>query len=156
MINIYKKIEMALPAIIFALIFIVMMINIVTRELSSQALDWPIEFSRYALVWLTFLGTVYLFRTDNHIKVDAFWNYLCKKLNPKTIAVLETLKLLIVIFFSSFLSYYGYVFSERLKFFSSPSLNISQSYLYIIVPVSGALITLISLIKIYNIFTKRG
>lgn len=156
MINIYKKLEMALPAIIFSLIFIVMMINIVTRELSSQALDWPIEFSRYALVWLTFLGSVYLFRTDNHIKVDAFWIYLCKRLNPKIISILEIFKALIVIFFSSFISYYGYIFSERLKFFSSPSLNISQSYLYIIVPVSGALITLISLITIYNIFTKRG
>ncbi|PSJ38239.1 hypothetical protein C7I36_14330 [Zobellella taiwanensis] len=156
MINIYKKIETALPAIIFALIFIVMMINIVTRELSSQALDWPIEFSRYALVWLTFLGTVYLFRTDQHIKVDAFWNYLCKKLNPRVIAALELLKLSIIIFFAGFLSYYGYIFSDRLKFFSSPSLNISQSYLYMIVPVSGVLIILISLIKTYNIFKKRG
>ncbi|WP_319781751.1 TRAP transporter small permease [Oceanisphaera sp. IT1-181] len=152
--EIYKKLEAALPAIIFCIIFIVMMINIITRELTSNALDWPIELSRYALVWLTFLGSVYLFRTDQHIRVDAFWNFLCRKLNHKVITILEIIKLSVIIFFSGFISYYGYIFSERLKFFSSPSLNISQSYLYMIVPISGALITLITLFKAYKKLKK--
>ncbi|MBO1520707.1 TRAP transporter small permease [Oceanisphaera pacifica] len=152
--KIYLKVEAALPAIIFSLIFIVMMINIITRELSSNALDWPIELSRYALVWLTFLGSVYLFRTDQHIRVDAFWNYLRRKINPTTITIIEIIKLSVIIFFSGFFSYYGYIFSERLKFFSSPSLNISQSYLYMIVPISGVFITLITLFKIYKTLKK--
>ncbi|QUJ67975.1 TRAP transporter small permease [Photobacterium sp. GJ3] len=153
--KLYSKIEAALPSMIFILLFVVMLLNIAVRELTSQSLDWPIEFSRYSLVWLTFLGAVYLYSIDKHIKVDSFWFYLSKKLNPNIVRCVEILKLSIISFFGIFLSYYGYVFSEKLKFFSSPSLNISQSYLYIVVPISGVLIALISIMKIYKLLRKK-
>jgi len=154
MLKLYKKLEILIPAIIFLVIFMIMIVNIASRELLSVSMDWPIELSRYALVWLTFSGTVYLFRTQQHIKVDAFWNYLKKHSNKKIIVILEVIKSIVIIFFACFITYYGYIFSEKLKFFSSPSLNISQYYLYIIVPISGVLIILISLFRIY-LFNRR-
>lgn len=153
--KIYHILEAVVPNLLFIMLFLVMMLNIVVREFTLEALDWPIEFSRYSLVWLTFLGSVYLFTLDRHIKVDSFWNYMSHKFNRKVIKLIEVFKIMVIMFFCSYLSYYGCVFSERLKFFSSPSLNISQSYLYIVVPISGVIILIISLIKIYKIFSEK-
>ena len=145
-----KKIDSILASIIFISIFFIMVLNIILRNIFSISLDWPIELSRYLLVWLTIMGSIYLFRKDYHIAADSIWVYLKRRLNKKIVLFLDIFKSAVCIFFGSFILFYGYELSNKLKYFSSPSLGISQSYLYMIIPTLGGFIILFSLISIYK------
>lgn len=57
---------------IFGLLFIIaaVCLEIVLRTFFDQSLVWVIEFSEYALLYITFLGTSWLLRRDEHVSVD--------------------------------------------------------------------------------------
>jgi len=57
---------------IFVLLFIIaaVCLEIVLRTFFNQSLVWVIEFSEYALLYITFLGTSWLLRRDEHVSVD--------------------------------------------------------------------------------------
>lgn len=54
----------------------VVFLEIVLRTFFAMPQVWVIEFSEYALLWITFLGTSWLLRTEGHVAVDLLTNAL--------------------------------------------------------------------------------
>lgn len=73
------RVEDALAALgILGLLFVIgaVCLEIVLRNFFSLPQVWVIEFSEYALLYITFLGTAWLLRTDGHVSVDLLTNAL--------------------------------------------------------------------------------
>lgn len=83
----------------------VIFINVVSRYFFSSSLSWAEEVSRYAMVWVTFLGAAYCVKEKSNINIDL----LSGVLNPKLININN----IIIYFFSgltcAFISYYSYL-----------------------------------------------
>lgn len=73
------RLEDLLAAIAIAgLLFVigVVFLEIVLRTFFAMPQVWVIEFSEYALLWITFLGASWLLRTEGHVAVDLLTNAL--------------------------------------------------------------------------------
>ncbi|MBN1545584.1 MAG: TRAP transporter small permease [Syntrophaceae bacterium] len=79
--------------------------SIASRYVSLPYPTWVVQFSEYALLWLTFLGAAWLLRLEKHVSVDL----LTARLGPKGQRVQKILHSLLgtmvcgVIFWNSFL-----------------------------------------------------
>ena len=51
---------------------------VITRYLGFKPPVWVLQFTEYALLWITFLGAAWLLKKDGHIRIDT----LVSKLNP--------------------------------------------------------------------------
>lgn len=53
--------------------------EVITRYFLGQGSVWVIEFSEYALLYMTFLGTAWLLKREGHVEMDIFTVQLSEK-----------------------------------------------------------------------------
>ena len=109
--------------------------NVVARYFFNNPLEWAEEFSRYAFIWVVFLGAAYCTKTKRHIVIDGLVLAL-----PSTVrAYLALLAELIVLGMAGILTYYGWILTV---FTTQPTstLHVPMSVVYVVVPASAALI----------------
>lgn len=135
---------------LFLVLFMVMSVNIVVREIFQVSLEWAIELCRYLLVWVTFMTGASLFLRGQHIAIDNLWKKIIRNDNRRVYLALNAIRYISTISVGVFFIYYGYEFTYKMRFFSSPSLEVSQSYLYMVIPITGTLIVICSLINLYK------
>ena len=79
LINIFDRTNdvFALLAIAF-LVFMMLIINgeVITRVSLGGSLKWVIEVTEYSMVYMVFLATAWLLRSDGHVKVELLLNVL--------------------------------------------------------------------------------
>jgi C4-dicarboxylate transporter, DctQ subunit len=59
-----------LAGLLLLLITLVVSYTVVIRYLSFRPPQWVLQFTEYALLWMTFLGGAWLLRGDGHIRID--------------------------------------------------------------------------------------
>ena len=59
--------------------------TIITRYTHLKSPVWTMQFSEYALLWITFLGTAWIPRKGKHVKIDV----IIDRLNPKKQRILN-------------------------------------------------------------------
>lgn len=139
--------EEYLSVTLLLLIFILTVVGIFSRYLFGVSIGVIDELTRFMLVWFTFLGTVFVKKTnDSHISMENVYNYFFKKypkLTYSSKSILISVCLIYVI-------YQGIKLSIKYYVFSLLSLHIPVSYLYISIPVCF----LLYIIEEYNQFSK--
>lgn len=145
-----KRFDEYFCGFLFLLLFMIMSLNIIAREVFQLALEWPIELCRYLLVWVTFITGVSLFLRSQHIAIDNVWKRIKSHSDRRIYLVLNAVRYISTILVGAYFTHYGYEFAYKMRFFRSPSLEISQSYLYAVIPITGALIVLCSLVNFYK------
>ena len=111
--------------------FAVMLAGVVFRYVFNDSLTWSEEFSRYALVMMTFVGIATGFRKRVHIRIDALLNMF-----PRWARPLEIFGLGVSIAFLGFLIVQAVQLSRVLGSSRSAALNMPMSWLYIAVAVA--------------------
>jgi TRAP-type C4-dicarboxylate transport system permease small subunit len=139
--KIYENFEEILTCSFFLLMFLLLVAGVILRFCFSISFAWNIELSRYTLVWLAFVGAAYVRRSDGHIKIDLFSNYLQERLPPFGVAVYRIAAKLISVVYLALLVYFSYQLSIQTWRFKSSAMQIPQSFLYISVGL-GALMYL--------------
>lgn len=111
--------------------------NVIARYFFNNPLEWAEEFSRYSFIWVVFLGAAYCTKAKRHIVIDG----LALALPPRTRAYLEILVDLLTLSMMAVLAYYGWVLTV---FTTQPTstLHVPMSVVYVVVPLSAALIGL--------------
>jgi TRAP-type C4-dicarboxylate transport system permease small subunit len=114
--------------------------NVVARYFFNHPIEWAEEFSRYAFIWIVFLGAAVCSKHGRHIVIDG----LALALPPRVQAGLATLVDAITLAFMAVLAYYGWILTI---FTTQPTstLYVPMSVVYVIVPASAVLIALRSL-----------
>ena len=66
-------VELVLGSLILAALTVVTLLQVVSRSVFEDPLEWSGEASRYLLVLLTFIGTAAVATSDSHIRLEPKW-----------------------------------------------------------------------------------
>ncbi len=136
--ELYRKLEAYAPAAVFLLISVVMLLQVFARVVFRLSFAWSLEFSRYAEVWLTFIGIAYLRRINAHIKIESVSSALDERLSPRGRVVFHAVKSLVVLTFMVLLVVLGLQLALRTWNLRSSAMQVRQFWLYIVVPIGAA------------------
>jgi TRAP-type C4-dicarboxylate transport system permease small subunit len=86
-------------------------LDILLRTFANKPILGVSELVEYALIYITFIGSAWLLRQEQHLKLDVLYNFLPKKARY----FLDTVSICIILFVVFILSWYG--FKATLDFF---------------------------------------
>lgn len=111
-------------------------LGVISRYVFDAPFFWTEEVARYALVWMTFLGSAELFRyRGGHINVEV----LVQALPPVARRVVSLAVDLVVLAVLVAVGVGGYVLMTASSFSVSASLAIPMPWIYAVIPVSAAI-----------------
>lgn len=115
--------------------------QIFTRFLTDTPSSWTEELARFMLIWIGLLGAAWAYRRRSHLGLS----YFVEKLNPDMQKRMEIFSYLATALFAVLVMIYGggklVLLTLELEQ-SSPSLGWPIGYVYLVIPLSGALITI--------------
>lgn len=124
-----------------AAVTVLLVTQFVTRYLLTTPLVWTEEVSRYAFVWMIFMGSAYLASKNAHIVVT-FISDLVSRSAGKWIVRFAAA---VVIVASAVTAWAGIEFLDQMSGLLSPATGISMAYIYAAPVVGFTLITIHSL-----------
>jgi TRAP-type C4-dicarboxylate transport system permease small subunit len=125
--------------------------NVVARYFFNSPIEWAEEFSRYAFIWVVFLGAAVCSKHGRHIVIDG----LALALPPRVQVGLAALMHALTFGLMAVLAYYGWLLTT---FTTQPTstLHVPMSVVYVVVPASAVLIALRSLGSLGRCFRQAG
>lgn len=116
------------------------------RYALQQSLHWATEVPNVLLIWIVFMGSVVAFIEKKHIAFTALVNQMpfVGRRIMRVVAEVIVLVFLVVIVI------WGYQVVERSMLSLSDALKIPRGYFYICLPLSAALMSIVSLANLYQ------
>lgn len=127
-------------ALCLGLISFLVVYQVVARYAFASPPSWTEELARYLQVWLVMLASPVCLARGMHLAVD----YITPKLDPWPRHCVRAVVAALVGVFSALLTGYGVSLLGVAAIQVSPALGISMVWPYLAVPVSGLLMTLVS------------
>jgi TRAP-type transport system small permease protein len=109
--------------------------NVVARYVFNSPIQWAEEFSRYAFIWLVFMGAVICTKVKRHIIIDTLIVFM----PPRVKAALQLVVDVLVIGLMLIMVYYGWILIGSATQPTS-TLKVPQYVVYLCVPLSALLI----------------
>lgn len=125
---------------------------VVTRYVFSWSPSWTEEVTRYAMVWMVMLGAGVLALFEDHITLYLF----NEKLGPRSRAIVNTLIRLLIAGVSGLVAWTGFKFAFSMSNILAPGSQMSMMVPTIAVPIGATLISVFSLLLIWNDLRRRG
>lgn len=137
--NLYDNFERYFCAFLLVVMVLCLALQVFFRFALNAALTWSEELSRFAFIWLVYMGAMLGAKERIHIRVTA-----PQLLFPAAVRrFLSLLADLIWVIFNLFFAYQGIKQVQHLLVYSytSPSLSWSMAYIYAVVPVGFILMS---------------
>ena len=139
---------------ILVLIMSVMVINVLwqvfTRYVTGDPSSFTDELARYLMIWVGVLGAAYVSGKNLHVAIDIIPSRQKAKTRERLKIVVTLLIILFVLFAfvigGSRLVYVSHILGQH-----SPALQIPLAVVYIIIPISGALIMYYKISDLFNL-----
>jgi len=127
--------EELIAGILFVLMSLATLANVIARYFFNSPIEWAEEFSRYAFIWIVFLGAAYCSKSRRHIVIDGFVLALPGPLRAYLQVAVDLLTLVLM----GTLVYYGWLLTV---FTTQPTstLYVPMSVVYVVVPMSALVI----------------
>jgi TRAP-type transport system small permease protein len=119
--------------------------NVILRYGLNTPIQWAEEFSRYAFIWVVFLGAAACSKRKAHIAIDALTLLAPERFRRYLAFVVQA----VVLILAAAVTYYGVVLC-RLATQATSTLNIPQYVVYVVVPFSAALIFAHTAVDLYR------
>jgi TRAP-type C4-dicarboxylate transport system permease small subunit len=116
-------------------------LGVFSRYVMVRTFTWYDEIARGCFVWLTFLGAAVGVKRHAHFRLHIVVDRLSPRLRQATVFLFP----LVVIIFASVLIQQGMVFLELGKFQQTPVMGLPKTWIYVVIPIGGALMILYSL-----------
>ncbi len=115
-------------------------IQICSRVIFGTTITWIEELSVYMFVWFVFFGASYAAKMAAHNRVTFQFRFLA----PHKIKYIEAFADLFWLFFNVYFIYLAtdFIFNRMNKFWVSQTLDIKMKYIYLVLPLSFALMTI--------------
>jgi len=119
------------------LIFTVALVfgEVVLRYGLNRSLGWAEELLRYVLIWMTFLGSYLAIKSNEHLSIGLFFQWLPQRWQQPLDIVAHLLLLLFLAVFSVLSFQYTLKFSAD----ESTTLEVPMGLIYAILPLGGVL-----------------
>jgi TRAP-type C4-dicarboxylate transport system permease small subunit len=127
--------------------------NVVARYVLNASIGWSEEVSRFMLIWLTFLGAVIAYMRNEHLGLDVLIQYLPLSI-VKGVVILADLLVLSAL---AYMTNGGYdMTKDSLESgWVSSAVPIRYGVIYMIVPITSAVMLLEGLVKIAMDISKK-
>ena len=130
----------------------VVIANVLLRFLFGKSIIYSTELSKYAFVWVTFLGAAIALKEGSYAKVEFILDGFLKKIKK----FLKLLNYLIIIGLSIIFIIVGIEQVIATLNICSPYMRfLPLGYVYLVIPISGFLILLFSFGHILELFKKE-
>ena len=117
----------AMAVIVFA--------NVALRFLTDRSILWAEEASRYAMIWLTFLGAGLVLRHGGHIGIDTLQTRF-----PRRAAAIRAAIAASLLGFFAFMAWIGTRYALAAWTQTTPVLQIPVGFVYLALPIGFALL----------------
>lgn len=119
-------------ATLVGLMVVVTLLEVTARNIFNHSFAWSEEFSRFLLVWITFIGASVVYKKGELVALDVL-----EKLSEKTRKIVFVIIQIVVIAFIAVLTYLGFntTFSATIMNQTATGVGISMMYVYISVPL---------------------
>ncbi|MFD1707887.1 TRAP transporter small permease [Siminovitchia sediminis] len=151
--HVLNKIEEYFIGIGILIITLILFLNVVLRYVFNSSIEWAEEFTRYGVVWITFVGSSVCIYKGAHLGIDSLTTYLEKKGYTFHTIIIHAVALifsLLFLFFSFNITMQVYESGQI-----SPNLGIPMVYVYAAMPVGGALMSIRFIQQLLEGFSKR-
>jgi TRAP-type C4-dicarboxylate transport system permease small subunit len=136
--------------IMMALLVLNVTWQVVTRFVLPHPSSFTEELARFLLIWISLLGSAYAFHTHNHLGFD----YLTNKMKQATATAVARLGYVLVIIFALGVLVTGGINLTYITFLlnqESPVLRLPMGYVYLVVPMSGILFIVYSVLGLLEV-----
>lgn len=138
---------------LFLVMVAVTMWQVIARYILNDPSSLTEEFVRFSLIWLSMLSGAYVVGKKSHIAITL----LSDRLNHGKKLVLDIVIQTSFLVFGAMIMVYGGFRAVSISMAQiSPSLNIPMGFVYLSLPISGALIILYSTINIITLIKERA
>ena len=122
------------------IVTVVLFANVVLRYFFRSGVHWSDEFIRYVMIWIAFIGLSIGIRKDKLMAVDLVLNYT----GPVQMHIIRFINNSLGAVFGALLCYFGILSISTMSRSAqvSPALEIPMYVFYLVIPLSGALMTL--------------
>ena len=135
-----------------AILTVSVFLQVLIRFVFKYPLPWTEEIARIAFVYCVFVGATIAVRENSHLSVDFLLVIL-----PKGVARAAVfLGMLLVGVFLAFVTWQGIVLVMATGVQMSPVMQVPFKYLYLIVPVSGAIMLLYLVSNMLALIRGKG
>ncbi|MEM1004969.1 MAG: TRAP transporter small permease [Pseudomonadota bacterium] len=137
--GILNNIESYLCRFLLATFVCLLFLQVVVRTVFNFSFSWVEELSIYMFVWFVFFGASYAAKMGAHNRVT----FQFKFLPPRAIKYIEAFADLFWICFNLYFVYLAldFIFNRMNRFQSSQTLGFHLSWVYIVLPIAFALMT---------------
>jgi TRAP-type C4-dicarboxylate transport system permease small subunit len=132
--------------------FVLTTLQITLRYVFNVGLSWSEELVRFVFVWATFLAAAIGIREHIHIGVDAVVNLL----RPALRRYADTVVYLVIIAFGVIMITAGIQVVQLTHSQLSPAMMMPMSYVYIAIPIGGALCLVYAIGELVRVWNKAG
>lgn len=132
--------ELYVCQFLLALLVTVMFLDLLLRNFFNYSIPWGSELSVYANVWFAYFGASYAASKFLHNRITThfvFFPPIVKKISLIISDIVWVIFNLVFLYYS-----YDFVFYKANSFWTSQTLNIPMKWIYIILPLGFALITI--------------
>ena len=130
-----------IAAALLAIVVVIVLVQVFGRYILRISLSWPEELARYVLVWLMFFGVAAAAATRSQIVVDT----LLELVSPRVRRVLEGIGTLAGLVAVGLLLWTSRPLFGPASRSTSPATGIPSFWIYLAIPVGGALLGLFTL-----------
>ena len=125
----------ALIIAVLAAMALIVFANVALRFLTDRSILWAEEVSRYAMIWLTFLGAGLVLRHGGHIGIDALQTRF-----PRRAAAIRAVVFVLLLGFFAFMAWIGARYALLAWDQTTPVLQIPVGFIYLALPIGFALL----------------
>ena len=144
-----KHLEEYILVILSIFTVVVIFSQVVLRYIFSSSLPWSEEISRYAFIWMIYVGVSYGVKRQKHLSVDV----ITMLFNDRGKIIINIISNILFLIFALVITYYGIDIVGRITR-ESAALEIPMEYVYLALVV-GMILTSIRLIQnIYKDYIK--
>ena len=127
--------------VLMVVLSIDLFLGVFSRYVLAMTFTWYDEIARGCFVWLTLLGAAVGVKRHAHFRLHIVVDRLSPRLRQATVFLFP----LVVIIFAGVLIQQGLVFLELGKFQQTPVMGLPKTWIYVAIPIGGALMILYSL-----------
>jgi len=143
----------SIAAILLAVVVIIVLLQVFGRYILQMSLSWPEELARYVLVWLTIFGVAAAAAARSQIVVDTLLELVPAGVRRilEGVAALAGLVAVALLVWTSQPLIFGPAGRS-----TSPATGIPSFWIYLAVPVGGALLALFALAELGEVLRRKS
>ena len=138
-------------ALLLALMAVLVFGNVIMRYFFHSGITWAEEVSRFAFIWLIFIGSIIALKDNLHLGVDT----VVSRLSPKAKRILFIVNEIILLIILVMLLDGAYELTMINRDQSSPAINLPYAYVYVSGVIMAVAMIGITAYKLYRLTSGK-